>query len=62
MPEKKEPRKQKAFFMQQRFITAFEDLAYSQKREGGKTAPELSEQAVLLLLQHYGQPHKHLTE
>lgn len=58
MPKKSatpdDPKKQKAFFLRQKFITAFEDLAYSQKRGGGKGAPELQEQAVLLLLKHYG--------
>lgn len=49
-----DPRKQKAMFMRDAYRVAFEDLAYAQKRAGGKTAPELSEQAIRLLLEHYG--------
>lgn len=47
-------RKQKAMFLRDPFRVAFEDLAYAQKRAGGKSAPELSEEAVKLLLEQYG--------
>lgn len=55
-------RKQKAMFLRDPYRVAFEDLAYAQKRAGGKTAPELSEEAIKLLLEHYGVNTSNLPE
>ena len=54
------PRMQKAFYIQEKYAHAFEDLAYKQKKIKGKKATELAEEALLLLLNKYGEDTKHL--
>lgn len=49
------PRVAKPLFMQIVHVHAFEDLAHSQKKQGGLTAPELAELAVLLVCSHFGE-------
>ncbi len=48
------PRMQKAFYIQEKHATAFDDLVYAQKKAKGKKAPELAEEAIELLLKKYG--------
>lgn len=51
---KREPiRKQKAFYIQEIYASTFEDLAYKQKKSKGKTAPQLAEEALLMLFEKY---------
>ena len=57
----KEPERiQKAFYIQAKFADAFADLAHEQKKQGGKRAPALAEEAILLLLKKYGADTKGL--
>lgn len=53
--QKAPPRKQKAFYIQEKYSDAFDDLAYKQKKSGGKKATELAEEAIYLLLTKYGE-------
>lgn len=46
-------RKQKAFYIQESFAEMFEDLAYLEKKEKGKKAPQLAEEALLMLFKKY---------
>ncbi len=57
---KEPPRMQKAFYIQEKYATAFDDLAYKQKKLKGKRAPQLAEEALKLLLTKYGENVKHL--
>lgn len=51
---KKEPaRKVKGLYMQEKYIEYFDELVFKQKKIKGKTAPELAEEAVFLLLKKY---------
>lgn len=46
-------RKQKAFYIQESFAEMFENLAFKQKREKGLKAPQLAEEALLMLFKKY---------
>ena len=46
-------RKQKAFYIQNTYAEAFEDLVHAQKRLKGKKAPQLAEEALDLLFEKY---------
>jgi len=48
------PRMQKAFYIQDKYANAFDDLAFKQKKAKGKKAPDLAEEAIKLLLEKYG--------
>jgi hypothetical protein len=48
-------RMQKAFYIQAKYAESFEDLVYKQKKSKGKKAPELAEEAIKMLLIHYGE-------
>ncbi len=48
-------RQQKAFYIQPKYAEAFEDLAFKQKKAKGKKAPDLAEEAIKMLLDHYGE-------
>ena len=48
-------RMQKAFYIQPKYAESFEDLVYKQKKSKGKKAPELAEEAIKMLLSHYGE-------
>ncbi|EPJ43141.1 MAG: hypothetical protein OFPII_43510 [Osedax symbiont Rs1] len=51
---KKAPtRKQKAFYIQDSYAEAFELLVFLQKKEKGKKAPDLAEEALLALFEKY---------
>ena len=52
----KEPaRKQKAFYLQQSYIDAFDLLAFNEKKKvKGNPAPKLAEEALRLLFERYG--------
>ena len=52
---KSPPRMQKAFYIQEKYAVAFEDFAYKQKKNKGKRAPELAEEAIKMLLEKYGE-------
>jgi hypothetical protein len=54
------PRMQKAFYIQEKFAAAFDDLAYKQRKLKGKRAPALAEEAIKMLLQKYGEDTKNL--
>lgn len=58
--KKAPPRMQKAFYIQEKFANAFEDLVYKQKKLKGKKAPELAEEAIKMLLKEYGEDTKTL--
>ena len=58
--KKAPPRKQKAFYIQEKFANAFDDLAYKQKKINGKKATELAEEAIKILLKKYGEDTKNL--
>lgn len=47
-------RKQKAFYIQDRYAQAFERLAFEQKQANGTKAPALAEEALDLLFAKYG--------
>ncbi len=53
--QKAPPRKQKAFYIQDKYANAFDDFAYKQKKIGGKRATDLAEEAIYLLLSKYGE-------
>ena len=46
-------RKQKAFYIQENFSEMFEDLAYLEKKKNGVKAPQLAEEALLMLFKKY---------
>lgn len=54
------PRKQKAFYIQEKFSNAFDDLAHKQKKVKGKKATELAEEAIKMLLIKYGENTENL--
>ena len=54
------PRMQKALFIQEKYAQAFDDLVHKRKKIKGKKAPELAEEAILLLLKKYGEDYKNL--
>lgn len=47
-------RKQKPFYIQDKYAKAFDKLAFDQKQLKRKRAPELAEEALDLLFQQYG--------
>jgi len=53
-------RKQKAFYIQEKYERAFDDFAYKQKRSTRIKAPELAEEAIRLLLEKYGEDTSNL--
>lgn len=58
--KKAPPRMQKAFYIQQKYVEAFDDFVYKQKKIKGKKAPELAEEAIKMLLKKYGEDTKTL--
>lgn len=58
--KKAPPRMQKAFYIQEKYAEAFEDFVYKQKKQKGKKAPELAEEAIRMLLKKYGEDTKNL--
>jgi hypothetical protein len=54
------PRKQKAFYIQEKYAVAFDDFAYKQKKAKGKRATELAEEAIKMLLDKYGEDTNNL--
>jgi len=49
-------RSQKAFYIQPKYSSTFDKLAFEQKKLGGKSAPELSELALELLFEKFQIP------
>lgn len=54
------PRMQKAFYIQEKFANAFDDLVHKQKKIKGKKAPDLAEEAIKMLLKKYGEDTNNL--
>ena len=53
--EREPQRMQKAFYIQLKYAEAFEIFAFKQKRLKKRRAPELAEEAIKMLLDHYGE-------
>jgi hypothetical protein len=53
--EKEPSRMQKAFYIQLKYAEAFENFALKEKRANKRKAPELAEEAIKMLLDHYGE-------
>lgn len=51
-------RKTRGLYIQQRHFSAYATLVSSEKINGGKTSPELIEQAIELLLKEHKMPWK----
>ena len=53
--EREPKRMQKAFYIQIKYAEAFENFAIKQKRLNKRRAPELAEESIKMLLDHYGE-------
>ena len=53
-------RSTKGFYIQEKYAMAFDQLVFNQKKEKGKKAPDLAEEAIKMLLKKYGEDTKGL--
>ncbi|PCI98739.1 MAG: hypothetical protein COB14_07525 [Alphaproteobacteria bacterium] len=56
--EQEPPRATKGFYIQDVYSRGFDRVVFEQKMVKGKKAPELAEEAILLLLKKYDVPLK----